>query len=184
MSDLTTLETVKAYLGKSDHADDTVLQTLITAYSQAVRSYTNRDFTTDTYDIWRSGRGSVTLLTPQYPIVGVNIVEVDGVSIPAAPRFGAYGYRYSDRMVMLSGGAVFAIGAHNIHIQYTAGYATPPADVSEAVVELVALRFKMKGDNANWVSKSLNGDTITLNTKAMPEQVQMILNQYRNNVPA
>lgn len=183
MTDLTTSEAVKAYIGKTDFNDDVLLQSLISAYSQWVRSFTNRDFTVDEYEIWRSGRGGVTMLTPQWPIVDVSVVEVDGRSISAAPSFGAYGYRFTDRMVTLSGGATFAFGSNNVRIVYRAGYSEVPLDISEAVAELVALRYKMRGDNIHWMSKSLNGDTVTLNTRDMPAQVATILKQYANPVP-
>lgn len=183
MTDLTTLENVKTYLSLTNSASDALLGMLISAYSQWVRSFTSRDFTVEYYEIWRSGRGGVTMLTPQWPIVAVTAVEVDGRSIPAAPTFGAYGYRFTDQIVTLSGGACFAFGANNVRIAYQAGYASVPLDIVEAVTELVALRFKMAGDNSNWRSKSLAGETITLNTSDMPASVATILKQYANVVP-
>jgi hypothetical protein len=184
MTDLTTLAAVKAYAGVTNSNDDTLITNLITAYSQWVRSFTSRDFTIQQYDIWRSGRGNQVLVVPDFPITAVSSLTIDGVTIPAAPAWGAYGYRYSDTEVLLSGGACFTIGRSNIHLVFTAGYATVPADLSQAVAELVALRYKMKGDNINWSTKSLAGESVTLNTRDMPASVATILKQYTNPVPA
>ena len=141
MADLTTLAAVKAYLAITATNDDTLLQGLVTAYSEWVRSETNRDFTSTTYDIWRSGRDERILHLPQFPITAVNGLWVDGKAIPAQAAFGSYGYRFTDAAIILDGTS-FARGEANIRIQYTAGFATVPADISNAVVELIGLHYK------------------------------------------
>lgn len=182
MTDLTTVNAVKAYIGKTDPADDGLIQTLVSAYSQAVRSFTSRDFSVQSYDLWRSGRGNVSIALPQWPLVSVQGVTVDGQVIPAQASWGTYGYRFTDREIILDG-AAFSWGNSNVRLQFTAGYTTIPSDIDEAVCELVALRYKMRGDNIAWTSKSLAGETISLNTKDMPAQVAMVLKQYANPVP-
>jgi hypothetical protein len=182
MADLTTIAAVKTYLGKTDAGDDAVLTALVSAYSQWVISWTNRDFTSNTYDVWRSGRGQVTMLLPQWPIISVQTVNVDGMAILPSPTFGAYGFRFTDRMVTLDGGAIFNFGANNVQIVYTAGYASVPLDIAQAVNELVGLRYKMR-DKLEWSSKSLAGETVSLVTKDMPASVSTILKQYQNPVP-
>lgn len=183
MSDLTSVAAVKAYLGKTDGGDDTVLQSMVTAYSEWVRTYTSRGFSVETYDIWRSGRGNVVMMVPQWPVVSVVSVRVDDILIPAAPSFGAYGHRFSERMVTLSGGACFSPGCENVHIVYTAGYAIIPKDIANAVCEMVALRYRLR-DKLEWSSKSLAGETVTLVTRDMPASVKTVLDQYTSRVPA
>lgn len=181
MTDLTTVAAVKAYLAITSLSDDALLQSLVTAYSQWVRSWTNRDFTVQTYDMVRSGRGQITMLTPQWPITGINSVTVDGVPINAAPKVGSYGYRFTDRMVVMDGGALFSVGAANVEINYSAGYASVPVDIAQAVNELVGLRYRLR-DKMEWSSKGLAGETVTLVTKDMPSSVATILKQYQNPI--
>jgi len=181
MADLTSTAAVKAYLGKSDPGDDAMLGSLVTAYSQWVRSFTNRDFDVQSYDIYRSGREQTKLLLPQWPLVTISLVSVDGVTIPAQTSFGGYGYRFTDRAIILDG-AVFAYGQDNIHVTFTAGYAVVPPDIAQAVGELVALRYRMR-DKVEWSSKSLAGETVSLVTKDMPDSVKTVLRQYQNVVP-
>jgi hypothetical protein len=182
VTDLTTIESVKQYLGKTDVADDGVLAALITSYSDWVRSFTNRDFTAASYDIWRNGRGGDTLWLPQWPVTGVALLEIEGVAIPAAPAWGAYGYRATDRAITLSGGIKFPLGTNNVRVQFSAGYAEVPDDIAQAVNELVALRYRMR-DKLEWTSKSLAGETVSLNTRDMPASVATVLKQYANLVP-
>lgn len=182
MTDLTTLAAVKAYAGVVGSADDAVLSSLITAYSAWVRSYTNRDFTVSDYDIWRSGRGQTLIMLPQTPVVSVTSLSIDGVSIPAQARFGTYGYRFTPDAIMVDG-TEFTHGANNIRIQFSAGFATVPVDIAQAVNEMVGLRYALR-DKQGWSSKSLAGETVSLNTKDMPASVATVLKQYRFVVPA
>lgn len=181
MADLTTVEAVKQFMGKADAADDALLASMVAAYSQWVRSFTNRDFNVAAYDIWRSGRDSDVMMLPQWPIQSVEQVVIEGRVIPPASSFGAYGYRFDERQIVLSG-ARFPIGAMNVNIKFTAGFAVIPADIAQAVNELVSLRYKMR-DKQEWVSKSLASETVTLNQRDMPASVATILKQYASKVP-
>ncbi|MBC2668756.1 head-tail connector protein [Novosphingobium piscinae] len=178
MADLTTVESVKQFMGRVDNVDDSLLESMVAAYSQWVCSVTGRNFAVQTYDIVRSGRGGPVLMLPQWPIQSVQLVEVDGQALPAAPAYGSYGYRFDNQQIILSGGAVFTIGNSNVRIQFTAGYPQIPADIAQAVNELVTLRFRMR-DKIEWVSKSLASETVTLNQRDMPATVATVLRQYR-----
>lgn len=182
MDDLTTIAAVKSYGGLAASVDDELLQSLVSSYSQWVRSWCNRDFTINTYDLWRDGYGTRTIMVPQWPITAVNLIETDGRAIDASPSWGARGYRFSERSITLDGGACFSFGMQNIHINYTAGYAEVPFDITQAVNELVLLRYKLR-TMVEWSSKSLAGETVSLNTKDMPASVATILRQYASVVP-
>ena len=182
MTDLTTTAAVKQYIGKTDSIDDDLFATLVTAYSQWVRSWTNRDFDVRSYNIWRSGRGGVSLILPQWPLVSIDSLTINGQTIAAQASWGDYGFRFSDRAINLDGGCRFWFGSNNINIGFTAGYATIPADIAQAVNELVALRYKLR-DKLEWSSKTLAGEVVSLVTKDMPSSVATVLKQYQNVVP-
>lgn len=181
MADLTTLAAVKLYSGITSNTDDALLSSLITAYSQWVRSFTSRDFTSQAYEIWRDGRSSQFMLLPQFPVSAVSLLEIDGKAIPAQPAFGRYGYRFNDTQLLVDG-LCFAYGQQNVHVMFTAGYATVPTDIAQAVNELVGLRYALR-DKQGWSSKSLAGETVSLMTRDMPSSVATILNQYARKVP-
>lgn len=185
MADLTTLAAAKLYLGiaTTDTTSDTLLSSLITAYSQWVRTYCNRDFNSQNYEAWRNGRDQTYLLLPEYPITAIILLEIDGIAIPAQPGFGQYGYRFTTDRIVVEGDLAFNWGVQNIHIQWTAGYASIPADIAQAVNELVGLRFSLR-DKQGWVSKTLAGEVVAFSQKDMPASVQTVLDQYtRRKVP-
>lgn len=182
MTDLTTLAAAKAYSGITSSADDVMLGSLIAAYSQWVRTFTNRDFTADNYEIWRDGRDNTFMLLPQYPVIDVMVLEIDGKSISRQSAFGLPGFRFTHREIILDGGLCFSRGQGNIHVIFAAGYMDVPTDIAQAVNELVGLRYANR-DHQGWSSKSLAGEVVSLVTKDMPASVATILNQYSRKVP-
>lgn len=182
MQDLTTVEAFVAYADAANDPDTASIQRMITAYSTAVRSYTNRDFTLESYSRTFDGANNTRLMLSQYPIVSVTGLQVGMQVIPAAPAFGATGFRFDERTVMLNGYR-FARGEGNVLVSWTAGFATVPSDIEEAVIEWMATRYANRGDRAGWSSKTLAGETVSLMIKGMPETVKIVLDNASNKVP-
>lgn len=181
MTDLTTLDSFKAYYGVVGSADDAAIQNLITAYSAYVQQWMNRRILTASYVETYNGRDNVAQALRQYPVTAVSSVVVDGVAIPARSTNPGLGYFFDDDSVILSG-YVFTRGRSNVTISYTAGYATVPVEIAQAVNELVGLRYALR-DKQGWSSKSLAGETVSLITRDFPESVRTILNNWRAVVP-
>jgi hypothetical protein len=175
LADLTSVAAAKAYGGVD--GDDAVIAALVTACSAWIRSWLNRDITTASYDIRRSGRGTAALQMPHYPIREITLLEVDGRAIPAQPDWGQAGYHYDDSQIALVG-HLFTRGIANVRIQYSAGYDVVPADIAQAANELVTLRYKMR-DKSEWSSKSLAGETVSLVQKDMPASVATALQGWQ-----
>jgi hypothetical protein len=175
LADLTTVAAVRTYGGID--GDDAVIAALVTAASAWIRSWLNRDITTADYDIRRSGQGTAALLVPHYPIRTVILLEVDGRAIPAQTGWGQAGYHHDERQIVLVGHA-YTRGIANVRIQYRAGYDAVPADIAQAANELVTLRYRMR-DKAEWSSKSLAGETVSLVQKDMPASVATVLQAWQ-----
>jgi hypothetical protein len=78
--DLITL--TRAYLNLGGISGvDTLLQTLLTAVSDAIQKYTRRDFVSTSYDEVYSGNGDRRLLLRQYPIISVQSVRYRPVTV-------------------------------------------------------------------------------------------------------
>src|SRR5260370_13972291 len=60
---------------------DALLQTLLTAASDAIQKYCRRDFVSTTYDELYSGNGESRLLLRQYPIVSDESVRYRPVTV-------------------------------------------------------------------------------------------------------
>lgn len=183
--DYTTLASVKQYLGidVGNVASDALLSKLIIAVSRAVEAFLGRSLGTATYAAVMDGNGAALLPLPQYPITAVSSIVMDGITLRASTAFNDGGYTFDSKYVYFSGGSGrFTKGIRNVSINYTAGYVSSPADVEQAVCETVALGFKQK-DNVGWVSKSLAGETITLDKSVMTKSAMDTLNPYRKVIP-
>lgn len=182
MAAYATLSDVKAWLGITGDTDDALLTRLINAESARIDSYVDRVLSATNYDIVFSGNGRSSIVFPQYPIISVSSVSVNGVSIPAYVAPNGYGYAFSAWRIQLEGRA-FSWGVNNCRAVFRAGYETIPLDVVQACIELVALRYRER-DRIGHVSKTLAGETIAFTTTEMTDSVKQKLNQYRRTMTA
>jgi hypothetical protein len=68
-------------------------------------------------------------------------------------------------------------------VNYTAGYSAIPADIAEACVELVALRYRQR-QNIGQSSKHLaTGETVSYDRRAMPDWIRDVIARYKRNIP-
>jgi len=181
MSDLTTLASLKQYLGITDSSSDTVLAKLITAASVAVDYEVGYSIGSSTYTDVLDGNGADIIHPPMRPITSVASVAVDGMDYQLVESRGV-GFCFDYRAVWLVGGGRFSLGRRNVEITYTAGYTDIPADIEQAVNEMIGLRYRER-DWIGFVSKSLAGETVTFNTSALPKSTQAVLRQYVRVTP-
>jgi uncharacterized phiE125 gp8 family phage protein len=178
MPDLTTLANVKEHLDieAAETRYDQLLARLITASSRQIESYCNRFFDIRACSETLDGNASDILFLAHAPITAVASLSIDGESI-APDEYKVYDdyVRLVDRL--------FIPGARNVAIQYSAGLYTPgaespPADLEDACIQLVAFKYAMRGAEAlsqrqvNQVSESFAG-------QAIPLSVALILDKYR-----
>ena len=166
-TDLTTLADVKAWLQTGQSAfpatDDALLTRLITAGSQYIQSWLNRQIALADYLETRDGTGGDRLQFACFPVTAVLSLTIDGQTVPAAPSIGAAGYRFSSTQLSVCGYS-FNRGAQNVVVSYTAGYSTTPPDVAQACIELVALRYRERtriGEVLAIVGRSRDGGLFT-----------------------
>ena len=202
--DLTTLGDVKSWLQTGQNAfpttDDALLTRLITAASQLIQTWLNRQIISQDWIEARDGLGNV--LGPNdvryqfaaFPVTAVSRVLVDGIVIPAIPTpaqsataaVGAMaaqsGYLFTPTQLVIRGYAV-PRKAGCVSVQYTAGYAVPPADLSQACIELVALRYRERG-RIGEVTKAIGGgQTVSYSQKDMSDSIKSLIQQYRRVAP-
>lgn len=168
--DLATLDEVKSWLAIAldNHADDADIQDTLTAFSQWVCNYTGiRSFNQIAeYTEIRSGNGNNQMFVRNPPIINVASVTVNGVAVPLAGDWPAWGFYVADdfqsiliRMTLppvsfnyvptgfynrqnLAG---FARGQGNVKLVYNGGYERVPFDLERAATRTVALAYKRKG---------------------------------------
>jgi hypothetical protein len=200
--DLTTLADVKAWLQTGQSAfpatDDALLTRLITAASQYIQTWLNRQIALQDWIEVRDGIG--TPLGPRdvryqfaaFPVTAVSLVVVDGLTIPPIPvsppaPLGAavvstfatqVGYLFTPTQLVIRGYAV-PRKAGCVTLQYTAGYAVTPPDLAQACIELVALRYRERtriGEIARTIG---GGETVSYSQKDMSDAIKTLIQQYR-----
>ena len=133
--DLTTLDDVKLWLQTGTTAfpdtDDTLLSRLITAASQFIQAWLNRQIALGDWQEVRDGSGGQRLAFANFPVTAVLSLSIDGLQIPPAPSDGGFdaGYVFTPTELALRG-YVVTRRAQNGVVTYTAGYAATPADVA------------------------------------------------------
>jgi uncharacterized phiE125 gp8 family phage protein len=178
---LTTLANVKDWLQITSTASDALLTRMITAFSDAVANYINRDLGSQTYALTRDGNGGTTLMFVNYPVTAVTGLVIDGVTIPARAAFGSNGYVFTTTRITLVG-YKFTQGSQNVQLSTVAGYVTIPTELEQAVIEWIADRYASR-DRISIMSKSLSGETISYAQNDIPDPVVAILSPYRKVVP-
>lgn len=163
------------------NADDVNLSRLITAASAAIETYLGRVITEASYTYTWSGKNTVSVMLPNYPVTEITSVTISGVTIPAAVSQNTCGYMFTEYGVVLVG-YEFIKGILNCSIVYTAGYATVPAEIEQACIDLVSLRYSER-DRTGIQSKSLAGESVTYSQKDMPESIKSVLQEWRKVVP-
>ncbi|MBV9199767.1 MAG: phage head-tail connector protein [Alphaproteobacteria bacterium] len=184
--DLTTLTDVKGWLQTGQAAfpasEDALLTRLITASSQYIQTWLNRQIASADYLEMRDGAGGDRLQLACFPVTAVLSLTIDGQVIPAATSSGMAGYSFSATQLSLSG-YCFNRGAQNVVVSYTAGYSTTPPELAQACIELVALRYRER-TRIGEVSRSLGGaETVTYAQKDMSDATKTLLQQYRLVAP-
>src|SRR5687767_9662092 len=82
---LTTLAQVKLHIGieASDTSQDGLLEFYINGASEFIERYTRRKFAKGDYTLKLNGEGFARLYLPNYPIVSIGSVKIDGVVVSA-----------------------------------------------------------------------------------------------------
>lgn len=178
--DLTTLVDVKAWMGITVTDHDAVLTRLISAASNYIQSWLNRDLLAADYTERFNGTGTASLMLTNYPVLSVTSVKINGLTIPAGSD-SADGYFFDSDGLYLRGYR-FERGVSNVLVSYRGGFETIPAELAQATIELVSLRHKER-DRIGIVSKGLAGETITYSQRDFTASIKTVLTQFKRVTP-
>lgn len=167
---ITTLATVKEYLGLTGTEEDSLLNRLIDWATDFIHSYCGRIFPQGSYDEYYDGDGTEGLLSQQFPIVSVSSLEVDGVVKDSTSLviYAPLG------LIRLKSGT-FPKGKQNVRLQYTAGYATLPKDLEHACIELVSLKYYDRGRERLGVEGREGVSFVS----QLPSEIKQVLELYK-----
>lgn len=179
MAALTTIDNVKAYLAisKPDAVTDDLLERLIDAASEFVEQWLGRNVLSAQIVEYHSGNSKDAIILKQAPITSVTSVTLNGQTIPEAVDPADIGWMLVDNWLVYQHG-LFGRGRKNLVVTYEAGYLAVPADIEQAVIEMVCLRYKER-ERIGHVSKSLAGETVTFMISDMSASSRAALQHYK-----
>lgn len=145
-ADLVALSDVKALLDITGTDDDTVLAGMISRASAQIVSYAANPILTGSYretiHTGESPRGPVTLT--RFPVTDITSVTLDGEAVDDGDwqLDGEFGFVYRvDTDGHWFNWPRFSV----VVVEYTAGFATTPADVQHAALTMIAADYSARG---------------------------------------
>lgn len=193
MPDLCTVAAVKSWLAISAGmavADDKLADLVSGTSADFLRAIERTDFLEATYTEVREGDGGSRLSMRHWPITAVASVTVSGTSLAASPDRVATGYYFDEDLdpekcnQLYVADGVFTDAAPVV-VAYTAGYADPPDDVVQAVVEWCAARFKGRPGQGLNSERAAGGEHTTYDREAaMPARTADVVNYYKRTWPS
>lgn len=190
---LTTIQKCKNYLGASytDITDD-FLNDLILDVQATIENYCHRHFDVNTYTS-EQHKINHKIFSRETPIKDVtSIIRLDdNIDNTVPDNNGMNNYRLFPSYVELPDYKYVTMGDRlkyvnseesYVEITYTAGYDTPPADLSLAATKLIALEYKESRENRLGVEQEREGDTQYVYSKKdseMPVNISKVLDRYK-----
>ena len=190
---LTTLQSVKDWMALGTNptvADAKLTNTIVGISAEFMRAIDRLDFSPSaTYTEVRQGDGSSHILLRHWPVQSVSQVNISGVAVAPSPDGVQAGWWIDlnldlDRRweLYIVGGQSFTDGV-SVSITYSAGYDTPPADVSQAITEWVQDRY-LGRTSAGVQAESGDGEKTAYEKPSIPLPVQAVIERYKRKWPS
>jgi hypothetical protein len=182
--DLTDLASLKAWLDlpSGAGASDGLLSNLITAVSDFIAGYLDRGLLSASYVETYDGNGAPWMLLRQWPITAVQSIAFCSMTLTtiADPVAQSPGFLFDGRRLSMLG-YCFPYAAPVV-VAYTAGYASVPASVAQAALELAGEAFRRR-EHIGLSTKSLGGqESVGFLATDMNAAIKTMLAPYRNLV--
>lgn len=162
-----------------ESADEAFAEELINQASAMAERYCGRALASRTVTSVVDAPGGIALVLPEYPVSAVTSVFID-----PAREFGAgtevTDYYLEENTGILFRDSGFGGGMRVVKVVYTAGYATTPSDLAEAIVELVGWLWSRQRNQSVGIRVSRGLDGVeTEHELTMPLATQRVLERYR-----
>ena len=171
--------------------DYPLIASMIARASAAALKVIGRPFLTQSTVVETlNGNGKNVIQLSEGPVISVTSVIVNSITYQPRTTTPGAGWVNDDRLLYLFGGPTiptvtsaltyggfFNQGVQNVVVSYTAGYSAPPADVNDVIVELVAAKYKNRG-NLGVNSKDLAGEHVSFTPRDFTKAQVQTLQRY------
>lgn len=172
------LVNLKDYMGITGADGDIVLLRLLSAAWATAQKATgqlwNSALTAQT-ETWIGEGGSVYFPTKQ-PISAITSLTIDDTTIPASTGFGVAGY-YLDGYSVRLRGYEFGEGSE-CALVLSYGQAAPPDDLSQAVIELAAIKSAAPSHLGQKSTTGMSKETVSYFDSDITPTIQAVFDRY------
>lgn len=158
---------------------DSYIERLVNTASQQIERYCNRVFVLTSYsEVFDGGRANQVLLS-NIPVVSISEVNLDSERVfGASTIIPSTDYSLNGAVITRLSGTWGNV-RQSLLIKYSAGFSVIPADIEDACIMLVELRYRMKNDRRiGRESQSKANEDVTFVT-GWPKEVTDILDGYK-----
>ncbi|HEY4611420.1 MAG TPA: hypothetical protein VII11_00375 [Bacteroidota bacterium] len=199
-NDIVTLPELKAYLRKTDAAQDNFLQDWVTMVSGQIERYCDRKFRVQAVTEIHDGDGTSRLHTHYFPVAALagdtDAEKLSNLQYRNTPddeweNLGSdidHVFIDERKPFIELYGSFFPAGVRNIRIAYTAGFGIIPEDVKRVACEMCAMVWKESNAGGFFQlgeashSTSAAGTTFTKTLVDLDERWTRVLDRYRKVV--
>lgn len=177
---LTTVEYCRGQLDiPASPSQDPYLERLINVASQQIERYCNRCFIAKNYVDVIDGNCANEVMLQNFPVISIAEVCVDSSrAFDPASTLPSTDYTAIGNVLRKLSGTWGGV-QQSIRVDYRAGFEEIPADIEEACIMLVELRYRMKNDRRlGRESQSKAGEDITY-IAGWPLEITTILDEYK-----
>jgi len=190
VGDFSTLPNLKSYMQIATAVTtwDTILATLITEKTKAIKSHCGDAIEADDYIEDHDGHGQEDLILNHRPINSVAYVREDySRAFASSANLDTTLYTFDSTADETNPGIIEFVdyrppnGKRNVRVSYNAGYATIPTDVVLACHMWVAHVFEQRKDRG-LTNQSLGNRSYGLDLSEIPADVRKLLLPYSTGV--
>lgn len=178
---IATLDQLKLYLWISWSTQDSLLTLFLNWANDIVETYIGRKIEDADYTQIIDGNGQLFYVVENYPINTITSVSrnIWTIASPIREVIDSNSYSFIAKTGVVNFLSPLNRGFKNYKIIYNAWYATIPNDLIIAVCKLAGKYFNTR--TSDWVSsESVIGDSISYDTAEIPNDILVILSNYRN----
>lgn len=163
------VQELKDYLVISNNDEDMIIQSIIDSETKRINEFCNTDFSFKRYEITFIGNGKPFVILSKR-ISNIIEITIDGQQVNLSDI-------YFNRLGITNiKGKPFNSGSI-VKIKADLGFEVIPNDIKQALIELVALRFKER-DRVGQNTKNLGSEQLSFITTEMTDSIKNKLKNY------
>lgn len=183
MANLTTLANLKEQIGMTGTGNDAFLTNLIARASAFIKTVTHRCIEATSLTEYHDGPGDDRIRLRDWPVISVASVHESADQVwDSTTLIPSTDYLLDARLgrIIRKSGVIFARHPLSVRVIYTGGYATVPADIEMACLELCVAKWRRRS-NEGVQSKNLpDGSIVMFSASDISADLRRLLAPHMN----